>query len=52
MPAPKKTIIKDKQLKVKVTKDELDEIKRNAKNMNLNVSKYVLLHTIGNSKKQ
>ena len=52
MSAPKKDIIKDKQLKVKVTKHELDEIKRNAKNMNLDVSKYVLLSTIGKSKKQ
>jgi uncharacterized protein (DUF1778 family) len=52
MSAPKKAIIKDKQLKVKVTKDELDQIKHNAKSMNLNVSKYVLLSTIGNSKKQ
>ena len=48
---PKKAIIKDKQLKVKVTKDELDQIKLNAKKMNMNVSKYVLLHTIY-SKKQ
>ena len=52
MSAPKKEIIKDKQLKVKVTKHELDQIKLNAKNMNLNVSQYVLLNTIGNSKKQ
>jgi len=51
MPAPKKDVVKDKQLKVKVTKGELDEIRSNAKKNGLNVSKYVLLSTIG-SKKQ
>ena len=52
MSAPKKAIIKDKQLKVKVTKDELTQLKLQAKELNLNVSQYVLLNTIGNSKKQ
>jgi hypothetical protein len=52
MPAPKKATVKDKQLKVKVTQSELDQIRLNAKKSNLNVSQYVLLNTIGNSKKQ
>lgn len=52
MPAPKKAVIKDKQLKVKVTQHELDEIRLNAKKQGLKVSQYVLLNTIGNSKKQ
>lgn len=52
MPAPKKDVIKDKQLKVKVTQHELDEIRLNAKKQGLKVSQYVLLNTIGNSKKQ
>jgi hypothetical protein len=52
MPAPKKAIVKDKQLKVKVTQGELEQIRLNAKKSNLNVSQYVLLTAIGNSKKQ
>jgi hemolysin activation/secretion protein len=52
MAAPKKAIVKDKQLKVKVTQGELEQIRLNAKKSNLNVSQYVLLTAIGNSKKQ
>ena len=51
MPAPKKDVVKDKQLKVKVTQQELDEIRLKAKKQGLKVSQYVLLSTIG-SKKQ
>lgn len=52
MPAPKKAIIKDKQLKVKVTERELEQIRLNAKKSNLNVSQYILLTAIGDTKKQ
>jgi len=48
----KKEIVKDRQLKVRVTEIELLQIKTNAKNVGLDVSAYVLLNTIGNSKKQ
>jgi predicted DNA binding CopG/RHH family protein len=51
MAAPKKDVVKDKQLKVKVTRHQLDEIRLKAKKQGLNVSQYVLLSTIG-SKKQ
>lgn len=52
MAAPKKAIIKDKQLKVKVTERELEQIRLNAKKSNLNVSQYILLTAIGDTKKQ
>lgn len=43
----KKEIVKDRQLKVRVTEIELLHIKTNAKNVGLDVSAYVLLNTIG-----
>jgi predicted DNA binding CopG/RHH family protein len=43
----KKEIVKDRQLKVRVTEIELLQIKTNAKNVGLDVSAYVLLNTIG-----
>jgi uncharacterized protein (DUF1778 family) len=50
MGAPKKENAKDKQLKVRVTKDELNEIKRLASSQNKNVGEFVRLSILKNNK--